>query len=128
MRYAFTSSQSAPSYQAASQFAVVELSGTQFKVAPNDVLHTEKLKPLHKWSVGSEVVMSSNVVLHGTTERTLVGSPYLPNVRVTVRVEEITHDATTVVFKKRRRKNSQRKNGHRREVTVLRVLGIDVVE
>mmetsp|Transcript_4884 Transcript_4884/g.10232 ORF Transcript_4884/g.10232 Transcript_4884/m.10232 type:complete len:222 (+) Transcript_4884:76-741(+) len=112
----------------ASQFAVVELSGTQFKVSPNDVLTTEKLKPLSKWSVGSVVRMSDNVVLHGSAAETRVGSPYLPNVVVTVRVEEITHDATVVVFKKRRRKNSQRKNGHRREVTVLRVLGIDVEE
>ena len=39
-------------------------------------------------------------------------------------VEEITRDKTVIVFKKRRRKNSRRKNGHRRQVTFLRVLDV----
>mmetsp|Transcript_3210 Transcript_3210/g.6741 ORF Transcript_3210/g.6741 Transcript_3210/m.6741 type:complete len:81 (-) Transcript_3210:216-458(-) len=49
------------------QFAVIELSGTQFKVPSNDVLHTEKLMPISKWSVGSVIVMSSNVVSYTAT-------------------------------------------------------------
>ena len=43
---------------------------------------------------------------------------------VTVRVEELTRDATVIVFKKHRRKNYRKTKGHRREVTVFRVLDI----
>mmetsp|Transcript_15255 Transcript_15255/g.30385 ORF Transcript_15255/g.30385 Transcript_15255/m.30385 type:complete len:81 (+) Transcript_15255:518-760(+) len=51
----------------ASQFDVIELSGTQFKVPPNGVHYTEKLMPISKWSVGSAIVMSSNVVSYTAT-------------------------------------------------------------
>jgi hypothetical protein len=43
-------------------------------------------------------------------------------------VEEITQDAKVIVFKKRRRKNFQRKNGHRRDLTLMRVLEIRLPE
>ncbi|GMI11576.1 hypothetical protein TrVE_jg8550 [Triparma verrucosa] len=109
----------------ASEFAVLELSGSQFKVCVGDVLTTEKLKPVSKYFVGAEIDMTDNIVLCGSKEHTLVGMPHVANASVKVRIEEITRDATVVVFKKRRRKNSRTKNGHRREVTMLRVLDIN---
>jgi len=60
----------------------------------------------------------------GDRDTTLVGLPYVKGAEVEVMVEEITRDKTVDVFKKRRRKNSRRKNGFRREVTFLRILGI----
>ncbi|GMH51168.1 hypothetical protein TL16_g00952 [Triparma laevis f. inornata] len=108
----------------APNFAVLELSGSQFKVSTGDVLTTEKLKPVHKYFVGAEIEMTDNIVLCGDKEHTLVGMPRVSNASVKVRIEEITRDATIVVFKKRRRKNSRTKNGHRAEKTMLRVLDI----
>lgn len=51
-----------------------------------------------------------------------MGLPGVAGAEVDVMVEEITRDKTLIVFKKRRRKNSRRKNGFRRQVTFLRVL------
>ena len=50
--------------------------------------------------------------------------PTVMGAEVDVMVEEITHDAKVVVFKKRRKKNSQRRNCFRRDVTLLRVMDI----
>ena len=60
----------------------------------------------------------------GSTEQTLVGLPFVAGAQVKVRVEEITRDAKAIIFKKRRRKNSRRKNGFKREVSMVRVLEI----
>ena len=50
--------------------------------------------------------------------------PCVKGAEVKVRIEEITHDQTVIVFKKRRRKHSKRKNRHRREVIFIRTLCI----
>ena len=65
-----------------------------------------------------------DVLLVESSEKTYVGLPAVKGAEVDVMVEEITRDKTVIVFKKRRRKNSRRKNGFRREVTFLRVLDI----
>jgi large subunit ribosomal protein L21 len=103
---------------------VIELSGSQTKCTPGDVIVSEKLLPLSLYRVGAEILMTDNILLVGTQEKTTVGLPHCKGFGVRVRVEEITRDATVIIFKKRRRKNSKRRNGFRREVTVLRVLDI----
>jgi large subunit ribosomal protein L21 len=55
---------------------------------------------------------------------TLVGMPHVAGAEVDVMVEEITRGSKVIVFKKRRRKHSERKNGFRRDVTMLRVLDV----
>mmetsp|Transcript_26826 Transcript_26826/g.53546 ORF Transcript_26826/g.53546 Transcript_26826/m.53546 type:complete len:364 (+) Transcript_26826:53-1144(+) len=127
----------------------------QYKVSPNDVVVSHKLRPVDKWSVGSvHILTGENLLLIGTPRKTFVGLPYLGEASsvvgknaapsdatvdvsadataddgetefgVVVRVEEITRDAKTVAFKRRRRKHSKRKKGFRRQVTLLRVLRI----
>lgn len=111
-------------------FAIIQLAGaSQHKVAVDDVVIVNKLLPLSKWKVGETVTLQgeNEVLLIGSQERTVVGlSPGIPNATVQVMVEEITHDATIIVFKKKRRKNYRRKKGFRREVTMLRVLNIEM--
>jgi large subunit ribosomal protein L21 len=109
------------------QFAVVELGGTQFKVTTEDVIVVNRLKPVEDYKIGS-VHTLSDVMLVGSSHMTLVGVPYVTGAQVDVMVEEITRDAKVIIFKKRRRKNSQRKNGFRRDVTLLRVLDIRMPE
>ena len=102
------------------RFAVVRLGGTQYKITKDDVIVAEKLDV----QVGADLVIDE-VLLVGSEAATVVGRPTVPHAKVTCAVEEQTRDAKVVVFKKRRRQNSRRRNGHRRHVTLLRVLDID---
>jgi len=75
--------------------------------------------------VGStHTIKDDDVLLMGNQNKTLVGLPGVRGGEVDVMVEEITRDKTLIIFKKRRRKNSRRKNGFRRQVTFLRVLDV----
>jgi len=106
-------------------FAIIHLANAQHKVTTDDLVILSKLKPIEKYCVGStHILRDSEVLLMGDRDKTLVGLPYVKGGEVDVMVEEITRDKTVDVFKKRRRKNSRRKNGFRREVTFLRILGI----
>ncbi|KAL7485598.1 hypothetical protein ACHAW6_011201 [Cyclotella cf. meneghiniana] len=112
-------------YPSGGKFAVVALAGFQHKVTADDLIVVNKLKPVAKWSVGSRhTLREEEVLLVADAERTCVGLPGVTGAEVDVMVEEITRDKTVIVFKKRRRKNSRRKNGHRRQVTFLRVLDV----
>ncbi|CAN0498021.1 unnamed protein product, partial [Ectocarpus sp. 8 AP-2014] len=64
------------------------------------------------------------VLLVGTRESTVVGRPTVPGATVKLFVEEQTRDKKVIVLKKRRRKSSKTTQGHRREVTLLRVVDI----
>jgi len=114
-------------YPAGGLFAIVELGGSQHKVTTDDVIVVNRLKPVEDFKIGS-VHTLKNIMLLGSTHLTLVGLPYVNGVEVDVMVEEITQDAKVIIFKKRRRKNSQRKNGYRRDLTLLRVLDIRLPE
>jgi len=110
---------------AGESFAVIQLAGSQHKVTVDDVLIVSKLKPVDVFEVGStHILTDDSVLLMGDRDKTLVGLPYVRGGEVEVMVEEITRDKTIDVFKKRRRKNSRRKNGFRRQVTFLRILNI----
>jgi large subunit ribosomal protein L21 len=103
-------------------FAVVELAGSQFKVTTDDVLVVNRLPPPFD-KVGTTHDLDS-VLLAGSSHLTLVGLPRVEGACVRVMVEEITKDEKVIVFRKRRRKNWKRKNGFRRDVTMLRILDI----
>jgi len=106
-------------------FAVIEISGTQEKVCVDDVVIMNRIRPVSDWAVGSTHTLSGDdVLLVGSTHLTLVGLPGVKGAEVDVMVEEITKDKKVIVFKKRRRKNSRRKRGFRRDVTMLRILDI----
>jgi large subunit ribosomal protein L21 len=108
-------------------FAVVEIAGSQHKVTTDDLLVVNKLKPVDDFKIGS-VHTLKDVLLVGSSHLTLVGMPHVTGAEVDVMVEEITQDAKVIVFKKRRRKHSQRKNGYRRDLTLLRVLDVRLPE
>ncbi|CAB9521172.1 protein L21 [Seminavis robusta] len=108
---------------AGGMFAVVELAGSQHKVTTDDLLVVNVLQPVDLYKVGS-VHTLKDVMLVGSSHLTLVGMPYVTGAEVDVMVEEITQDAKVIVFKKRRRKNYKRKKGHRRDVTLLRILDV----
>lgn len=114
-------------YPSGGLFAVVELAGAQHKVTMDDLLAINKLKPVEDYKVGS-VHTLKDVLLVGSSHLTLVGMPHVTGAEVDVMIEEITQDAKVIIFKKRRRKHSQRKNGFRRDLTLVRVLDIRLPE
>ncbi len=114
-------------YPAGGLFAIVHVNGFQHKVAVHDILVVDRLNPLDTWRVGSTHTLT-DVLLLSSSHLTLVGMPMVSGAEVDVMVEEITRDAKVIVFKKRRRKNSKRRNGFRRDVTVLRILDIRMPE
>jgi large subunit ribosomal protein L21 len=102
-------------------YAVIRTGGKQYKVAKNDVVVVEKLSAEAGKTVQLDDVL---MVVDGATAK--VGSPTLAGASVTATVLEQAKGDKVIVFKKRRRKNSRRKNGHRQFETTLRIVDIKV--
>ena len=71
-----------------------------------------------------DTIEINDVLLVGSRMQTIIGHPYVPGAKVLATVEEMTKDKKVIVLKFRRRKNSQRTRGFRRELTVLRITDI----
>jgi len=101
-------------------FAVIHVTGTQYKVTPGDVIITQTLDGP---DIGDEIVLDK-VLLIGTKSWTAIGAPLLNSAHVHAVVEEQTKTRKVLVFKKKRRKNYRRTNGHRQPITTLRITDI----
>jgi large subunit ribosomal protein L21 len=100
-------------------YAVIKTGGKQYRVAANDVLAVEKLEG----DAGSEVEFTEVLMIAGTGEPK-VGKPIVPGAKVRAELVEQTRGPKLIAFKKRRRKNSRRKNGHRQDLTMVRIKDI----
>jgi len=100
-------------------FAVIRTGGKQYRVTPNAVLKVEKLA-----AEAGSIVTFTDVLSVGGGGTVLVGAPIVAGASVTAEVIAQDRLDKVIIFKKRRRQNSRRKNGHRQHVTVLRVAGI----
>jgi large subunit ribosomal protein L21 len=100
-------------------FAVIRTGGKQYRVTPNDVLKVEKIEA----EPGTSVTFT-DVLAVGTEGTLTLGAPTVAGASVTVTVIAQDKLETVIVFKKRRRQNSRRRNGHRQRITVLRVADI----
>jgi len=101
-------------------YAVVQTGGKQYKVSAGDVIQVEKLE-----TVVGESVTLDKVLMAGDGDDTQVGAPFLNDYSVTAEVSEQLKDKKIIVFKKRRRKNYRRKNGHRQLQTRLKITSIN---
>jgi large subunit ribosomal protein L21 len=102
-------------------FAVIQTGGKQYKVAQNDVITVERLSG----DAGTTIELGDVLaVSDGATLQ--VGSPLVPGAKVTAEVVEQTRGPKVIIFKKRRRQNSRRKNGHRQDLTVLKITSVTV--
>ena len=100
-------------------FAVIRTGGKQYRVMANDVLKIEKLP-----GEAGETITFTDVLAVGSAAGTTIGAPLVAGATVTATVIAQDRLDKVIIFKKRRRQNSRRKNGHRQHVTVLRVAGI----
>ncbi len=97
-------------------FAVIRTGGKQYRVTPNAVLTVEKLE-----AEPGATITFHDVLALGTDAGVQIGAPTVPGARVTATVVEQNRGDKVIIFKKRRRQNSRRKNGHRQHQTVLRI-------
>ena len=96
-------------------YAVIKTGGKQYKVASGDVIKVEKLAG----DEGSEVIFNEVLALDDT-----VGTPLVSGASVKATVLKQARDAKVIVFKKKRRQNYHRKNGHRQSVTIVKITDI----
>ena len=101
-------------------FAVIRTGGKQYRVTENAVLKVEKLA-----GEPGEIITFTDVLAVGSDAGVTLGTPVVEGATVTATVIAQDRLEKIIIFKKRRRQNSRRKNGHRQHVTVLRVAGIN---
>ena len=89
-------------------FAIIETGGKQYKVSASKILEVEKLN-LNK----GDIVKFKNVLLLNDNNKTEIGNPSVEGASVEAKLLDNVKDRTILVFHKRRRKNSRKKNGHR---------------
>jgi len=99
-------------------FAVFKTGGKQYRVAAEDVLKVDKVKG----EPGEIVEFGEVLVVVG--ERVTLGAPTVTGATVAAEVLEQARGPKIIAFKKRRRKNSRRKIGHRQEFTFVRITEI----
>lgn len=101
-------------------FAVIRTGGKQYKVAPDDVIAVEKLAG----EPGATIELSE-VLMIGDGATVSAGAPLVAGASVSATLVEHRLGDKIIVFKKKRRQNYRRKNGHRQSETVLRITGIN---
>ena len=89
-------------------FAIIETGGKQYKVTASKILEIEKLNA----KIG-ETIKFTNVLLLNDNKDTEVGRPNIDGATVEAKLLDNVKDKTILVFHKRRRKHSRKKNGHR---------------
>jgi len=99
-------------------FAVIKTGGKQYRVAAEDVVQVERLAA----EPGAVVEFGEVLVVGGDT--TTLGAPTVAGATVAGELLEHTRGAKVIAFKKRRRKNSRRKRGHRQEFSLVRITEI----
>ncbi|AXY22904.1 MULTISPECIES: 50S ribosomal protein L21 [Komagataeibacter] len=101
-------------------FAVIRTGGKQYRVSKDAVLKVEKLE-----AEAGATITFDQVLAVGGEGGTTIGAPTVAGATVTATVIAQDRLAKIIIFKKRRRQNSRRKNGHRQPVTVVRISAIN---
>ncbi len=100
-------------------FAVIQTGGKQYKVSTSEILKIEKLN-----NEEGKTVEFKNVLFLNDDKTTEIGNPNIEGAKVEAKILKNTKNKTILVFKKRRRKNSRKKYGHRQPVSLIRITKI----
>ena len=100
-------------------FAVIRTGGKQYKVTKDSKITVELLD-----AKAGDVINLTDVLLVSDGSKTTVGAPVVAGAVVTAEVVAETRGPKLIVFKKRRRQNSRRKNGHRQDLMTLKIKDI----
>ncbi len=100
-------------------FAVIKTGGKQYKVAAEDTITVMTLA-----GEPGDKITFDNVMMLVNGDATTVGAPFVAGASVAAEIVEQARGPKVIAFKKRRRKNSKRKRGHRQDLTIVRITGI----
>ena len=100
-------------------FAIIETGGKQYKVSASKILEIEKLNA----KVG-ETIKFKNVLLLNDNKNTEIGNPSIQGATVEAKLLDNVKDRTVLIFHKRRRKHSRKKNGHRQRHSKIQITKI----
>ena len=100
-------------------YAVIKTGGKQYRVAANDILEVEKVA-----GEAGATVEFGEVLMLGGDAGAKIGAPFVSGAKVLAEVVEQGRGPKVIAFKKRRRKNSRRKRGHRQELTTVKIKSI----
>ena len=100
-------------------FAVIQTGGKQYKVSASEILKIERLE-----NSEGKTVEFKNVLFLNDDKSTEIGNPNIKGAKVEATILKNTKNKTILVFKKRRRKNSRKKYGHRQPISLIRITKI----
>jgi len=101
-------------------FAVIQTGGKQYKVSASEILKIERLNNNEE----GKTVEFKNVLFLNDDKTTEIGNPNIQGAKVEATILKNTKNKTILVFKKRRRKNSRKKYGHRQPISLIRITKI----
>ena len=100
-------------------FAIIETGGKQYKVSTSKILEIEKVN-----AKKGETIKFNNVLLLNSDQNTEIGNPSIEGASVEAKLLDTVKDRTILVFHKRRRKHSRKKNGHRQRHSKIQITKI----
>ncbi len=98
-------------------YAVIKTGGKQYKVKSGEILKIEKLPNLKS----DTKIEFNDILAYGDNKVIEIGSPTIQGAKVEANLIKNSKNRTVLIFKKRRRQNSRRKNGHRQEYSMVRI-------
>ena len=100
--------------------AIVKISGKQYRVSKGDIFKINR----QEWKIGDKIKIN-DILLTDNKGKISVGNPIVNGASITVKILEHSREKKILIYKKKRRKGYQRKNGHRQGITLLEVVKID---
>ena len=98
-------------------YAVIQTGGKQYKVKSGEILKVEKLSD----SKPDTKIEFKEILAYGDDKMIEIGSPTVAGAKVEANLVKNGKNRTILIFKKRRRHNSRRKNGHRQEYSMIKI-------
>ena len=98
-------------------YAIIKTGGKQYRVKSGDILKIEKLLNTET----NNKIEFKEILAYGNEKEIEIGSPVVQGARVEANLIKNSKNRTILIFKKRRRQNSRRKNGHRQQYSMIRI-------
>ena len=98
-------------------YAVIQTGGKQYKVKSGEILKVEKLPD----SKPDSKIEFKEILAYGDDKIIEVGTPIIQGAKVEANIIKNSKNRTVLIFKKRRRQNSRRKNGHRQQYSIIKI-------
>ena len=98
-------------------YAIIQTGGKQYKVKSGEILKIEKLPD----SKSDTKIEFKDILAYGDDKIIEIGTPIIQGSKVEANLIKNSKDRTVLIFKKRRRQNSRRKNGHRQEYSLIKI-------